>query len=146
MPETGLKTHARRAQRGPLARPALTPSQTARSMALSSARTADIARCRLATRLAAYRFEVSRTAILRRGRGSRQSSAARQVAMYLAHVALGVPVGEAAKQFRRDRSTALFACRQVEDRRDDPAFDVALADLELAARILFDGEGKAEAA
>ena len=99
---------------------------------------ADAARCQLAMQLAAHRFDASRTMMLARGRGSRRASVARQVAIYLAHVALGVPLGTTARQFRRHRSSAAFACRQVEDRRDEPAFDVALADLELAIRVLLD--------
>ncbi len=114
--------------RSPAVRPASAPRATA----------ADAARCRLAAQLAAHRFEVPRTTMLGRARGSRRASVARQVAIYLAHVALSVPIGVIARQFRRTHSTAVFACRQVEDRRDEPAFDVAVADLELAIRVLLE--------
>lgn len=99
---------------------------------------ADAARCQLAMQLAAHRFDASRAMMLAHGRGSRRASVARQVAIYLAHVTLGVPIGPTARQFRRHRSTAAFACHQVEDRRDEPAFDVAVADLELAIRVLLE--------
>ena len=48
---------------------------------------------------------------------------ARQCAMYLAHVALGLSYRDVGRVFRRDRTTAAYACRIVEDRRDDPALD-----------------------
>jgi chromosomal replication initiation ATPase DnaA len=55
---------------------------------------------------------------------------ARQVAMYIAHVACGLSIAEVASSFGRDRSTAVHACRVVEDRREDPRFDQWLADVE----------------
>ncbi len=55
---------------------------------------------------------------------------ARQVAMYVAHVAYGLSIKEVAFSFGRDRSTAVHACRVVEDRRDDPRFDQWLAGVE----------------
>lgn len=116
----------------------IAPRATERAAAAPRAVAADAARCQLAMQLAAHRFDVSRATMLVRGRGSRRASVARQVAIYLAHVALGVPIGAIAKQFRRNHSTAVFACRQVEDRRDQPAFDVAVADLELAIRVLLE--------
>ena len=47
----------------------------------------------------------------------------RQIAMYLAHTALGVRASEVAKQFGRDTTTAYHAFRQIEDLRDDPRID-----------------------
>ncbi len=122
----------------------IAPRASERPAAAPRAAAAEAARCRLAMQLAAVRFDVSRAMMFARGRGSRRASVARQVAIYLAHVTLGVPIGTAAKQFRRHRSTAVFACRQVEDRRDQPAFDAAVADLELATHVLL--EVAAEAA
>jgi chromosomal replication initiation ATPase DnaA len=55
---------------------------------------------------------------------------ARQSAMYLAHVALGLRYSEIGRLFRRDRTTAAYACQRVEDRRDDPAIDRVLYTLE----------------
>ncbi|MEX2129772.1 MAG: helix-turn-helix domain-containing protein [Xanthobacteraceae bacterium] len=101
--------------------------------------------CGLARRLAAGHYEVPLADITAKTRRSRRASRARHVAIYLAHVALGLPLGAVAAEFRRDRTTAEYACRVVEDARDDPAFDAALAGLELTAGILLEfdrNEGK----
>jgi chromosomal replication initiation ATPase DnaA len=55
---------------------------------------------------------------------------ARQSAMYLAHVALGLPCNTVGRVFHRDRTTAAHACQLVEQRRDDPAIDRLLDMLE----------------
>lgn len=59
---------------------------------------------------------------------------ARQVAMYLAHVACGYSLTEVGKLFERDRTTAAHACRKIEDCRDDPDLDFSLDCLESAVR------------
>ena|SRR5436853_524619 len=59
---------------------------------------------------------------------------ARQSAMYLAHVALGLNFTEVGRAFGRDRTTAAHACRRIEDRRTKPRIDTALAELEHALR------------
>ena len=61
---------------------------------------------------------------------------ARQVAMYLSHVALGLSLSAVGRHFGRDRTTAAHACRQIEDRRDDRDFDLLLDRLERAVRCL----------
>lgn len=63
-------------------------------------------------------------------RGAPYVAKARQVAMYVAHVAYGLSLKEVACSFGRDRSTAVHACRVVEDRRDDPRFDQWLSGVE----------------
>lgn len=55
---------------------------------------------------------------------------ARQIAMYLTHVALGVSLTKTAAGFGRDRTTASHACKIVEELRDDPQFDFQLSQLE----------------
>lgn len=55
---------------------------------------------------------------------------ARQTAMYLAHVVLGLSYSAIGRLFQRDRTTAAHACRLVEERRDDPAIDRLLYMLE----------------
>jgi len=55
---------------------------------------------------------------------------ARQCAMYLAHIALGLHYSEIGRLFRRDRTTAAHACQLVEDRREDPLTDRVLQMLE----------------
>lgn len=61
---------------------------------------------------------------------------ARQVAMYLAHVAYGLSLTEVGVLFGRDRTTVAHACGVVEDRRDDPAFDTAMEHLESSIVVL----------
>lgn len=63
---------------------------------------------------------------------------ARQSAMYLAHVSLGVSLSDVGRAFGRDRTTAAHACSLVEDRRDDPAIDTVLASLENVCGTLRD--------
>mgnify|MGYP003145950676 CR=1 FL=1 len=55
---------------------------------------------------------------------------ARQVAMYVAHVGLGMSLTETGALFGRDRTTAAHACRVVEDRRDDGDLDCLLDAIE----------------
>ncbi|MGX1306871.1 hypothetical protein AB7M35_001591 [Amorphus suaedae] len=55
---------------------------------------------------------------------------ARQVAMYVAHVGLGLSLTETGALFGRDRTTAAHACRVVEDRRDDGDLDCLLDAIE----------------
>jgi chromosomal replication initiation ATPase DnaA len=61
---------------------------------------------------------------------------ARQTAMYLAHVTLGLNYSEVARAFGRDRTTAAYACQLIEERRDDPAIDAVLGSLEDACGSL----------
>ena len=67
---------------------------------------------------------------------ARAAAFARQIAMYIAHVGFGLPMGEIGKAFARDRTTVLHACHLVEDRRDEARFDSLLDQLELAAGAL----------
>ena len=55
---------------------------------------------------------------------------ARQSAMYLAHVAMGLSLCAVGRIFHRHRTTAAHACQLVELRRDDPAIDRLLDMLE----------------
>jgi chromosomal replication initiation ATPase DnaA len=61
---------------------------------------------------------------------------ARQSAMYLAHVALGLSLTEVGRAFGRDRTTAAYACGRVENLRDDATFDAMLHDLECTCGAL----------
>lgn len=58
---------------------------------------------------------------------------ARQVAMYLAYVGFGMSLTRVAAAFGRDKSTIAHACRVMEDRRDEPAFDRWMEALEVSA-------------
>ena len=67
-------------------------------------------------------------------RGRARIAFARQVAMYLAHVACRLSLTDTGRLFGRDRTTVAHACTVIEDRRDDPVFDRALDLLEWAVR------------
>ncbi len=69
-------------------------------------------------------------------RGNPQAALARQVGMYLAHVAFELSLTEVGDLFARDRTTVAHACALVEDRRDDRAFDHTLELIESAVRHL----------
>jgi hypothetical protein len=56
--------------------------------------------------------------------------------MYLAHVTFGLNYAEVGRAFGRDRTTAAYACRLIEERRDDPAVDAVLGSLESACSAL----------
>ncbi len=94
--------------------------------------------CHIAAKLAAAHYEVPVAQLKSRRRGSVQSTRARHVAIYLAHVALGLKLAEVGNAFRRDRATASYACARIEDARDDPAFDAALSGLEISARLVLE--------
>jgi hypothetical protein len=90
--------------------------------------------CRLAEVIAGLVFAVPPADLRRDGRGSRRAARARQCAMYLAHVSLGISQAVTARGFRRDRTTIRHGCARIEDARDCGAFDRALCGLEAAAR------------
>jgi chromosomal replication initiation ATPase DnaA len=69
-------------------------------------------------------------------RGRARVALARQVAMYLAHIACGLSLTEVGELFERDRTTVAHACAVIEQRRDDANFDAALELLEGIVRIL----------
>jgi Bacterial dnaA protein helix-turn-helix len=81
-------------------------------------------------------FGVDQGDLRRVTRGRARVALARQVAMYLAHVACGLSLTETGRLFGRDRTTVAHACCVVEDRRDDPVFDRALDLLEWAVPSL----------
>ena len=60
---------------------------------------------------------------------------ARHMAMYLAYVIFQWPLERVGAAFGRDRTTAGHACRQVEDLRDDRAFDDMMERLESCLRM-----------
>ena len=54
--------------------------------------------------------------------------------MYLTHVVFEISHAGVGRQFNRNRPTALYATRRVEELRDDPTLDATLAALEAALR------------
>ena len=81
---------------------------------------------RVVEQTVATTFQVPLRELRARTRRKAPVAFARQVAMYLAHVELGLSLTIVAAQFGRDRTTVSHACGRVEDRRDDPAVDTAL--------------------
>ena len=81
-------------------------------------------------------FAVSLVELRAATRRRARTAFARQAAMYLAHVALGLSFSEIGRTFGRDRTTAAHACHVVEDRRDDPRVDALLSRLECACLSL----------
>lgn len=73
-----------------------------------------------------------------RSRRTQNVAFARQSGMYLAHVVWGLNYSAAGVLFHRDRTTAAHACQVVEDRRDDPAIDRVLQQLESVCLELAD--------
>lgn len=63
-------------------------------------------------------------------RGRHAASMARQFAIYLAHVMLGIPLNVVATHYGRHRTTATHACHVIEDRRDDKDFDARISRIE----------------
>lgn len=63
-------------------------------------------------------------------RGSQRASLARQVAMYLCHVGFALSFEGIGRLFHRDRTTVAYACRVIEERREDVWFDSRIAALE----------------
>lgn len=80
----------------------------------------------------AMTFQVPLRELRARTRRRAPIAFARQAAMYLAHVAYGLTLTEVGALFARDRTTVAHACGIVEDRRDDPVFDVFLDNLEVS--------------
>ncbi|QRG07620.1 chromosomal replication initiator DnaA [Xanthobacter dioxanivorans] len=89
---------------------------------------------RVITALVAAATGVSVEVLLARHRCTAPVAAARQLAMYLAHVALGLTQTEVALAFGRDRTTVAHACRRIEDLRDQAAFDRKVARMEECLR------------
>lgn len=71
-------------------------------------------------------FHVTEQQLDNRQRGKAPIAFARQVAMYLAHIACGLSLTEVGRYFGRDRTTVAHACRLVEDWREDPDLDFSL--------------------
>ncbi|PLX39041.1 MAG: hypothetical protein C0606_00395 [Hyphomicrobiales bacterium] len=80
-------------------------------------------------------FHVSVAELQGPTRGRAAVAFARQVAMYTAHVALGLSLTDVGRQFGRDRTTAAHACRIIEDCRDDPRVDRALSAIETSLSV-----------
>lgn len=92
--------------------------------------------------LAALAFGIPEAEIGAPTRRGADAALARQVAMYLSHVACRMSLSDVGRAFARDRTTACHACHVVEDRRDDPDFDALLAGLETVMRGVLPKENR----
>ena len=90
----------------------------------------DRAAARLAADVASYALSVPADDILDLRRGAAAVAFARQVAVYLCHVGFELSLQRIAAAFGRDRSTIAHACHVIEDRREDPQFDLWIGGLE----------------
>ena len=89
-----------------------------------------------ARRLVAAEFGVAESELRRTNRCAQPIAFARQVAMYMAHVAYQLSYDEVASAFGRDRTTVTYACGAVEDARDDAALEAKLDKVEGRMRAL----------
>jgi len=87
--------------------------------------------------IASALFSVCGKELRRPGRTSLGVARVRQIAMYVAHVGLGLSMSEVGRGFGRDRTTVLHACHLVEDLRDDGDFDRMVTITEKVARAAF---------
>jgi chromosomal replication initiation ATPase DnaA len=86
-------------------------------------------------------FDLPLLSLRSRHRGRAQIAFARQVAIYVAHVYMGMTLTKAARLFGRDRTTAAHACRTVEDKRDDRLVDLKVESIEQALeKWIFSGD------
>lgn len=82
-----------------------------------------IAMCDGVVDIFAALFDVPGKEIRSRGRESRTAAHTRHIAMYVAHVVLGLSMREVGLGFGRDRTSVVYACHLIEDMRDDIEFD-----------------------
>ena len=80
-------------------------------------------------------FGIARSALHAPQRGTAEVAFARQVAIYLVHVRLGLTYAAAGRFFGRDRTTAAYACRVIEERREESALDSLIDCLERAIDV-----------
>lgn len=99
----------------------------------------------LAAALVGYALGLKAEEILARGRGRRAIVQARQITIYLACTALGMSLSRVSRATLRDRSTAAYACQMIEDRREDPDFDIWCEQLEVGLRSVVGLKGDASA-
>lgn len=99
-------------------------------MGVLQSRAEDRAAAKLAASVASYALGIAEAEILSVERGSQAAAFARRIAMYLCHVGFELSLTRIAVAFERDRSTVAAACHAIEDRRDEPQFDLWIDALE----------------
>lgn len=93
--------------------------------------------CRIVAQMTAEMVSLLTDRVAVRRDRRRLSCHVRQIAMYVCHVALSMPMQDIGRAFGRDRSTVGHACHAVEDRRDDRAFDEFVSAVERLATAVF---------
>ncbi|MEO8683861.1 MAG: helix-turn-helix domain-containing protein [Devosia sp.] len=101
------------------------------------------AQCDTVIALIAQEKNVPVRLLVHRSRCRNGTARARQLAMYLCHVAVGRSLQAVGEVFGRDRTTVSYACALIEDMRDDTAFDAAVAALERRIEAALGGDGHA---
>ncbi|NRB30240.1 MAG: hypothetical protein HRU27_06565 [Rhizobiaceae bacterium] len=86
--------------------------------------------CTLCEKVVALAFDMPFECFHQRSRSRADVTLARQIAMYLAHTTFSLLLTEIGLHFHRNRTTVSYACAMIEDRRDDPAFDLLLTQVE----------------
>jgi chromosomal replication initiation ATPase DnaA len=66
-------------------------------------------------------------------RGTGRVPFARQVAMYIGHVEFGLSLRQVGEGFGRDRTTVAYACRRIEDSRENCDIDRKILEASRAA-------------
>ena len=97
--------------------------------------------CLRAALAVANDFGIDVCRLYARGRGGGGLALARQMAMYLAHITVGLAVARVGDGFGRHSTTVYHACSVVEERREDPYVDRELTRLE--ARLVGELTGEA---
>lgn len=90
----------------------------------------DFARAQLVMAAVSLDFGIADCGVYSETKGTSRASFARQMAMYLTHIVYEINLSRVARAFSRDRSTAVHACRIIEDSREDPIIDEKLIRLE----------------
>lgn len=98
-----------------------------------------LASCECVIDLAAAFFNVPSKELRRPGRCTDDISRVRQIAMYVAHVVLGLSMAEVGRGFGRDRTTVMHACHTIEDLRDDEDADAVVVRMERVVAAAFRG-------
>lgn len=94
----------------------------------------------IANELAGLAYGIERGSFAERIRSERRLTEARQLAMYLANVSFGLRFEVIAQAMERDRATVRYGIEKVEDRRENPQFDMLLVALETLIGCLLDKE------
>lgn len=103
-------------------------------MGVLAKRADDAVAAELAANVVSYALGIPAESIVDDARGCSQTAFARQLAMYLCHVAFELSLSRVASAFGRDRSTVAHACHAIEDRRDEDQFDLWMSSLEAMMR------------